>query len=277
LSLDIENIHQLKAWQPPQVKSVIGEGILLPETRMVIFGPAKTWKSMLAMHTGFTLAMGLPWFGYLSTEVAVLLIQIELPKAVYRQRAVKYADRNAMYPEHLYFKTDYHLKVDTGFGLAALDRYIDKVKSLAPGKHLVIIIDPLYKILTGHISDARDMQGLLDNIDNMRSKHSCSFIIIHHTRLSQITSTGIVDLGAEEMMGSSYLNNWCDTAIKTKLLNPHTGGNQIELSFELTRHAETILPRYHIDFSRETLRPKIIRTIQPDYYTEDITTKGLVS
>ena len=81
-------------------------------------------------------------------------------------------------------------------------------------------------------------------------------------------------------MGSSYLNNWCDTAIEVKLLNPHTGSNRVRISFELVRHAETILPPFELEWSRANLHPRVTKRYEVEadavIDTEDISIRDTV-
>ena len=152
----IDNIHELIGWQPPATASIIEEGILLPETRLIIFGPAKAWKSMLSLHTAFTLANGLDWFGYKTAKCLPFKFQAELPKAIDRKRVIKYSKGLNSYPSNLLFKTATYAKLDTGYGIGALDRDIQVIKSRFPDQHLVLILDPLYLLMSGHIVDEYD-------------------------------------------------------------------------------------------------------------------------
>lgn len=255
--MPIDSIQQLIDWRPLQRKSVIEEGILLPETRLMIFGQAKAWKSMLSLHTAFCLANGTSWFGYKTTKSTVLKYQAELPKAIDRDRVAKYAKGADSYPTNIFFKTPQErVKLDTNWSIASITKDIEEVKARSPDQHLVLILDPLYKLIAGHISDEYDVKKFQDNVDELKTKHNLSIIIIHHSRLTRVDSSGkVIDLGAEESMGSSYFNNWCDTMIRVKLLNPHTGSDNIEVSFELVRNAQTILPKFQVHWDRTNLQP----------------------
>lgn len=261
--MTIDTIQELINWQPSNQQSIISSGILLPQTRMIVFGPAKAWKSMLALHTSFALSTGSDWFGYKTTKCLPFKLQVELPKAADRTRVIKYS--GGLRPSNLLFKTANYLKLDSGYGAASLDKDLQQIERRFPDQHIVLILDPLYKLLSGHITDEYDARKLLDNLDEAREHHDLTIIIIHHSRLTRVDSSGnIIDLGAEEMMGSSYLNNWCDTAVGVKLLNPHTGGNRVKISFELARHAESILPAFELEWSRANLHPKVIKRYETE-------------
>ena len=262
--MPIDSLQQLLTWQPEKRASIIEDGILLPETRLMIFGQAKAWKSMLSLHTSFVLANGLSWFGYKTVKATSFKIQNELPKAIDRDRAEKYAKGANSYPPNVFFKTpSERIKLDTSWGIASLNKDIEEVKSRSPGSNLVLILDPLYKLIAGHISDEYDVKKFQDNIDESKTKYHYSVIIIHHSRLTRTDASGvIVDLGAEEVMGSSYWNNWCDTMIRVKLLDPFTEKRNVEVSFELTRNAQIELPSFQIRWDRSNLQPTVTKRAQ---------------
>jgi len=270
--LTIENVEELIAWNPPSQKEIISDGILLPETCMIIFGSAKSWKSNLALHTAYCIATGSSWFGFHTTKSAVFKYQVEIPKALERKRVMKYLDGNR--PKSMLFKTAPYSKIDTGYGRGSLEKDILLAKERCPGTHLVLILDPVYLLISGHISDDYDIKRLLDNLNEVKAKHSLSLILIHHSHKTRVDSSGqIIDLGSEEIMGSSYFNNWADTMVKLKLLNPYRGANKVELTFGLVRHAENMLPILEIEWSRRSLHPTV--TKRSDIAPDEVTTRSL--
>lgn len=243
--MEVQSLKQLLAWQPPQTESIIGNGILLPQTRMVIYGLWKSWKSMFAQHTGFCLASGIPWLDFETSASSVLTVQLEIPKAVFRKRVEKYAQGNNLFPANLYYISQHYLKLDREFGFAALDRAVSIVR---PD---VLIIDPVYKVLSGNISDSYDMMKLLDNLDNLIDKHQIAIILVTHTRKPIVSESGeVVDRGLEDIMGSSYLPNWLDSAVGMKVI----GQDLVQLSFTALRHAEEEVPAVMARISRQTLK-----------------------
>ena len=256
--MTIDNLNELISWQPSTQKAIISDGILLPETAMIIFGSAKAWKSILALHTSYCIANGSDWFGFRTSKCTTFKYQVELPKAIDRKRVIKYM--NGSKPNNIFFKTAPYSKIDTGFGRQSLEKDIQIVQSRSPGSHVVLILDPIYLLITGHISDDYDIKKLLDNLNELRAKLHITVILIHHTHKTRVDSSGnIIDLGSEEIMGSSYFNNWADTMVRIKLLNPYTGSDRVQMSFELARHTETILPTLYIKWSRANLQSRIYK------------------
>lgn len=250
--MEVESLRQLKDWVPPQRESVIGDGILLPKTRMVIYGFWKSWKSMFAMHTAFSLAAGSRWIGHDTRPSTIHLLQLEIPKAAFRTRVVKYSDGHNVHPTNMWFSTQHYLKLDRDFGFKALD------KTLEWTHPDVLIVDPLYKVLSGNISDSYDMMKLLDNMDQLIERHNLSVIMVTHRRKSKEGEQPgeTIDRGAEEMMGSSYLANWCDSAVGIRVT--HGNPEQILVSFDAMRNAEDEIKPVLLRINRQTLGFKAI-------------------
>ncbi len=245
-----ESLADLVAWQPPKVKYIISHGILLPETRMIIYGRYGSWKSMLAIHTAFCLAEGRTWITYTVAPSKSLLVQTELPKSPFRDRVLKYAKGNEINSENIYFWTEVGLRLDTPYGLAALDA---ELKERQPQ---VLIIDPIYKTMTQDISKSVDVQKLLDNIDLEAHRYNLAVILIGHSgkKMYAQDSGIVIDRGADALLGSSYFQDWVDTIISITDL----GNDSIRLDFEKYRNSEVELMPVNLKIDREKLSFNII-------------------
>jgi len=229
---------------------------------MIIFGGAKSWKSILALHTQYCISTGTPWFGFKTTPSTTFRFQVELPKKIDRDRVSKYM--NGSRPDNMLFKTAPYAKIDTTYGRQQLEKDIKEVQNRCPDTHVVLILDPIYLLITGHISDDYDIKRLLDNINDVKAKLGISVIAIHHSHKTRVDNAGnVVDLGSEEIMGSSYFNNWADTMVRVKLLNPMGKANRVELTFGLVRHAENTLPKIELEWQRHNLKPIVLNVTEP--------------
>lgn len=275
--MSIDNLDELEAWQPPyRGPDIISSGIMYPGTAMIIFGPSKAWKSMTTIYTGFQLSEGKEWFGFQTAPCVVFIYQVELPKMVFRKRMMKYKSHSPFKPTTLLCKTESYVKLDSTYGKDSLNADIMKIEKRFPNRHIVIILDPLYLLMSGHVSDEYDVKRFLDHLNELRSRHDISFILVHHTHKIRMTTEGeVIDTGSDEMMGSSYFNNWCDTQVRLERLNPNGLDNKVRITFPLHRNSEVVLPRIDIEWDRDTLQPKLLNSVQPDISEEDISTRGL--
>jgi RecA-family ATPase len=264
----IETLDELLSWQSPDIPNIIDHSILASKSRLFIYGARKSWKSGLILYTGFCLANGDDWFGIKTVQTPVLIYQAELPKHMFKERIAKYSqcEQKAM-ADNLLIKVETdRLKLDTNLGLSTMSKYLERAKALFKGRGFVVILDPLFKMMAGHPSDSRDTQELLDNIDLLKEKYDCAFIVVHHTRKTQVTAEGAQDFGVEEMTGSGKLGDWCDTAMRIKVTNPqpHGLGNKVEMTFDLARSADKPLPIIKAKFDKDTLHPVNISTTYPE-------------
>lgn len=259
--MSIDSIHQLLTWKPPYIgDAFISSGILLPCTRMIVFGAAGSWKSMLAMYTAVTIAEGKPWFGFQTRKATIFKVQAELPKYMDRERLEIYVRSSGLKPANVYFKTpEDRLKLDTTWGANELSRDINEVKQRSPNTPVVVLLDPLKDLMAGKITDEYDVRKFQDNVNQLIQKHSITVVIFHHPRKRHTDESGsFFDAGAEESLGSNHWFNWCDTMIKTNITNPYAGSDIIEYRWEKHRNARRFLETFTVQWNRNTLMPTLI-------------------
>lgn len=255
-----ENFAEFMRWMPPPVTSIISNGILDYQSRLVIFGKYKSWKSMLSMDLAFCLSTGTPWFGFSITRVPVLLVQVEIGKAAFQKRFKKYVKfHNISYtdPNYLHLlSSPYGFKFDQAYDLDKLDKWVGRQRQLLnldKDSPQVIIIDPLFKSMSGDTNAPSEVSKFLNNIDFLILKHNCSFIIDHHERKSVIISSGVLDRGAENVSGALRVIDWCDGAIELTLLSDTSQYSEVKLTFMAMRNTEEFLEPFYIKCVRDNL------------------------
>lgn len=239
------------------MRQIIGEGILYPETKMILYGEWGTWKSMIAMHMAFCMSEGVPWLTHSTTPTKTLMIQTEIPKALYRERVLKYVSNHVVQrQENIDFVTELGLKLDSPFGVANLEEAMKK------SKPKVCIIDPVYKAMGGDISSSVDVQKTIDNIDLIMNRYNCACILVAHENKGQIDlQTGQkYNRGAGKIMGSSYWPDWADSIACLSA----TGPCSVELCWEKYRNAQDIINDEEVQIDRKTLRIKAAKIIREE-------------
>lgn len=258
----IDNTNQLRSWKPPyRPEPLIEDDLLSPGSTMMIFGAAGTYKTFNAIHLAVCLALGVPWFDLETRQCTVLYHQAELSKAQAKVREIGYLDTNKLSSPNLFwYSTEGDSQyLDTSMDISRLSKQIDEVRNRAadPSLPLVVILDPLKHYMKGHISDEYEVAKFQRNIDPLRLGQHVTFILIHHARLSKTDNDGkVIDLGAQEIMGSSYWNNWLDTILGLHVTNPFSGGNHIKMNFGKHRNAEQFHPSWTIEWNRPSKENK---------------------
>jgi len=276
--VSIDNLTQLRNWNPPyRPDALIEDGILLPGTTLMLFGAAGSWKTMSSVHLACCLARGEPWFGYETNPATVFMHQAELPKLQAKDRALKYIDNNhKASPNLLFYTVEDNMFIDTTYGIGELGKQIDAVRKRAVSDlPIVVILDPLKHYMKGHISDEYDVSAFQRNIDPIRKKQNIAFVIVHHARLTRVDNAGgVVDLGAEEIMGSSYWNNWLDTIVRLKVTNPYSGSDTVQVTFGKHRNAQQFHPSFTVKWRRSDLTVEVVQRDTVD--DEEPTVRNLV-
>lgn len=239
-----QNLNELLAWQPPHQQYIIDRGILVPQTKLILYGKWESWKSMLAMHTAFMITMGMPWFGFSTTKTPVYTLQIEIPKAQFQNRVAKYVKHNQLFPDNLYFRTEYFIKLDKTPYLVELER------ELEASACQVLMVDPAYKVLSGQLVDEMDVRRFIDGLDLLIDKLKLTLIMIHHDRKTTLVD-GQPYSSPDDMFGSSIFIDWCDTAIRSSKTSKD---GEVILSFDKVRHAEEELKPITVRVDRATLK-----------------------
>ena len=149
--------------------------------------------------------------------------------------------------DNLWVWTEPFLKLDTPVGIGTIKQYVEEIKPA------VIMIDPIYKTLSGNILDPNHVRALCDNIDVMLSELEVSIVLAHHARKSAISEESDFDIGSDDMLGAAVFSYWADTVVK--VVKTGEKGNEVglTLNFDVIRHAEDIIEPREVIFDREDL------------------------
>ena len=243
-----DGVPSFLAWNPPYRPEIIGKGLLPTESKMVVAGPYKVFKSMLLQQMGFCVSEGIPFIGFPTARTKVLIVQFEIAKSRFRERLRKYQAGQGGGSNLAVSTALMGIRIDTPAGLQEIEAGLNQVK---PG---LLILDPLYKIISGSESSAEELQRLFNHLDYLIHQYGISLVISAHCRKLRLDAKGqVVDLGLDEIMGSVRIPGWVDSAILIQRL----GGDNRRLLFE-ARHREDDLPPVEISFNRNTLEFKVV-------------------
>jgi hypothetical protein len=197
----------MMSYTPPEPSHFMGEGVLDTGGRLIIAGEPKVGKSRLALYMAFCLATGNPFLTFDTHGYPkVLFLQFEVSEFRFRERVISVAASMGIKNDNslpFYMHTMPSLRLDTGRGISELRKV---VKSFGAE---VVFLDPMVKL---HSGDEKEMQLLLNNIDELIDETSAAFIIIHHLKKPQSGSSQS-ETAWERMRGSSYIPAWVDTGL----------------------------------------------------------------
>lgn len=161
---------------PPPLKPELISGILRQGHKMRIAGPSKGGKSFLLLELAIAIAEGKEWLGHQCAKGPVLYINLELDETSCKNRIVSLYHAMGLEPE------DNNLHVWNLRGRALpMDKLTPKLVHRCASMGLAaIIIDPIYKVLTGDENSAADMAAFCNFFDRVSRDCGCAIIDCHH-------------------------------------------------------------------------------------------------
>lgn len=158
--------------EPPQLI----RGILHQEAKMAVGGTSKGRKSWTLIDMMLSVAAGVPWWGFQTTQGRVLYLNFELPRFAIQHRIQVIADAKG-------------LKDFSNFDLWNLRGYAADFSILLPKiiqrirerHYALIILDPIYKGLGGRDENSNaDIASLLNEIERMTKQTGAAAVFGAH-------------------------------------------------------------------------------------------------
>lgn len=163
---------------PPKLAPELIEGILREGHKLLLAGPSKAGKSFLLLQLAIAIARGKDWLGHPCRKGKVLYVNLELDA---RSCWVRIADILAQH-DLTYAHLDDNLRVWNLRGKACpMDKLAGKlIRRAEKDRYDAVIIDPIYKVLTGDENNAADMAKFCNAFDKIALALRCAVIYCHH-------------------------------------------------------------------------------------------------
>lgn len=161
----------------PELSPPLIHGMLRQGHKMLLAGPSKAGKSFSLIELAIAIAEGKDWIGFNCTRGKVLYVNLELdrPSAYHRFKDVY----NALgwEPNHIDNIDVWNLRGKT----VPMDKLAPKLIRRAQKKnYIAVIIDPIYKVLTGDENSAEQMAHFTNQFDKVCTELGSSVIYCHH-------------------------------------------------------------------------------------------------
>ena len=176
---DLPDIEELgTVWDDlPDLADCLIDGVLRKGHKMLIAGPSKAGKSFLQMQLAIAIAEGLKWLGWQCAKGRVMYVNLELDRASCLHRFRDVYESMGIKPENLQNLDIWNLR-----GKAVpMDKLAPRLIRRAQKKEYeAIIIDPIYKVITGDENSADQMAKFCNQFDLVCTELGCSVIYCHH-------------------------------------------------------------------------------------------------
>ena len=177
LALLPEPIRLSDVETPPPKPPELIRGILRRGHKMLIAGPSKAGKSFLLIELAIAIAEGSTWLGFSCAQGRVLYVNLEIDPASCIDRFITIYAKLGFSPLHTDNIVIWNLR---GHALP-LDRLVPiLVRRMKDEQFAAVIIDPIYKVITGDENNASDMGAFCNQFDKICTEMGASAIYCHH-------------------------------------------------------------------------------------------------
>lgn len=215
----------------PALSPELIEGVLRQGHKMLLSGPSKAGKSFALIELCISIAEGKEWFGRKCERGRVLYLNMELDRASCFHRFCDVYAAMGLPPAHAGDISIWNLRGKT----VPLDKLAPKlIRRAQKENYIAVIIDPIYKVITGDENSAEQMSYFCNQFDKICSElHTAVIYCHHHSKGSQIgkrsvdraSGSGVFARDPDALIDMSELE--ISQTLKTAVVN-----REIELACE---------------------------------------------
>ena len=161
----------------PELSPCLIEGVLRKGHKMLIAGPSKAGKSFLQIELCIAIAEGRKWLGWQCAQGKVLYVNLELDPASCLHRFKDVYTALGWSPDSLQNIDIWNLRGKS----VPMDKLAPKlIRRAAKKDYVAVVIDPIYKVITGDENSADQMANFCNQFDKVCTELGCAVIYCHH-------------------------------------------------------------------------------------------------
>ncbi len=161
----------------PELAPCLIDGVLRQGHKMLLAGPSKAGKSYALIELCIAIAEGKPWLGFDCAKGRVMYVNLELDRASCLHRFKDVYTALGWRPENLDSIDIWNLRGKS----VPMDLLAPKlIRRAAKKNYIAIIIDPIYKVITGDENSADQMAKFCNQFDKVCTELGCAVIYCHH-------------------------------------------------------------------------------------------------
>ena len=162
---------------PPELKEELIGGVLRVGHKLLLSGPSKAGKSFMLMLLAICMAEGLPWLGHPCRMGKVLYVNLELDHASCIRRFIDLYRALNLKPAH-----KDNIKIWDLRGRAVpMNRLAPfLIRRFKQAGLEAVILDPIYKVITGDENDATEMAEFCSYFDRVCLDLGAAMVYCHH-------------------------------------------------------------------------------------------------
>ena len=161
----------------PELEPCLIQDVLRQGHKMLIAGPSKAGKSFLLIELCIAIAEGRKWINWECTRGKVMYVNLELSRSSCLHRFKDVYQALRWEPEQLHNIDIWNLRGKS----VPMDKLAPKlIRRAAKKDYIAIIIDPIYKVITGDENSADQMANFCNQSDKVCTELGCAVIYCHH-------------------------------------------------------------------------------------------------
>ncbi len=161
----------------PELSPPLIDGVLRQGHKMLLAGPSKAGKSYALIELCAAIAEGKNWLCFNCAQGKVMYVNLELDRASCLHRFKDVYTALGYAPDHISNIDIWNLRGKS----VPMDKLAPKLIRRAQKKdYIAVIIDPIYKIITGDENSADQMAHFCNQFDKVCSEVGCAVIYCHH-------------------------------------------------------------------------------------------------
>lgn len=161
----------------PELSPCLIDGVLRQGHKMLIAGPSKAGKSFLQIELCIAIAEGQKWLSWQCAKGRVMYVNLELDRASCLHRFWDVYHALGWQPKNLQNIDIWNLRGRS----VPMDKLAPKlIRRAAKKDYIAIVIDPIYKVITGDENSADQMANFCNQFDKVCTELGCAVIYCHH-------------------------------------------------------------------------------------------------
>lgn len=161
----------------PQLAPPLIDGILRQGHKLLIAGPSKAGKSFALIEMCIAIAEGTKWFDFNCAQGKIMYVNLELDRASCLHRFKDVYNALGLKPNNLSNIDIWNLRGKS----IPMDKLAPKLIRRALKKdYIAIVIDPIYKVITGDENSADQMSNFCNQFDKICTELGTAVIYCHH-------------------------------------------------------------------------------------------------
>lgn len=161
----------------PNLSPPLIHGVLRQGHKMLMAGPSKAGKSFALIELSIAIAEGTKWLNWLCTQGKILYVNLELDRASCLHRFKEVYQALKLKPNNIHNIDIWNLRGKS----VPMDKLAPKlIRRAAKKNYIAVIVDPIYKVLTGDENSADQMAHFTNQFDKIATELGASVIYCHH-------------------------------------------------------------------------------------------------